>query len=144
MTKEQCIRLVEEQLAKMKTGQALSDVTEAIQPDRENESAIIVAHELSDIKINNTVPEHDDSISNTSKDNTRTFEFKVPEIPISTTIIADRRRSVRIQQNADRRKSMAPKLPSPPPPPPKRRRTTISKKAERQSICGNVIEPSID
>ncbi|XP_037025615.1 kinesin-like protein Nod isoform X2 [Bradysia coprophila] len=59
------------------------------------------------------------------------------EQSVIDTVPTDRRRSVRILQNAEKRKSIAPQLPSPPAP--KRRRTTISKKARRESNIGEIV-----
>lgn len=159
MTKEECIRLVEEQFANLTKVLPQPDIThESIDTSYINDSDVVAAvvPELDNIEPINVVLEvpevsDDDVRSNniSASDNTQIFEFKVPEAPVNTTVSVNRRRtvntstvstnrrrSIRILQNVEKRKSVAPKLPSPPPPP-KRRRTTISKKNDRQSIIGN-------
>lgn len=139
MTKDECIRLVEAQLAKMKT--IATDLEEPTSTTITiNDSDTGAVHEVCDTETEDAVPDvsyvpEDIHLNNNSLSDGITFAFKVPEAPVNTTISTDRRRSVRIQQNAEKRKSIAPKLPSPTPPS-KRRRTTISKKADRASIIG--------
>lgn len=146
MTKAECIRLVEAQLANFTLPQPIHTRTQSlhapIHTNHKNDSDAVAVHVLSNIEEINSVLEvpDDDVLSNNNSvgvddiDITKIFEFKVPEAPVNTIISTNRRRSVRILQNAEKRKSIAPKLPSPPPP--KRRRTTINKKSDRQSIIG--------
>lgn len=144
MTKEECIRLVEAQLSNFSRVTPQPEVTLLNAPvaqklTHKNDSHVVAVHELSNTEAMNSVLEvPDDCLSNNNSvgvnDITKVFEFKVPEAPVNTIISTNRRRSVRILQNAEKRKSIAPKLPSPPPP--KRRRITINKKSDRQSIIG--------
>lgn len=78
---------------------------------------------------------NDDSVDNMSS----TFTFKVPEAPPRTTNTNNRRRSVRIMENLEKRK---PDVPSHEPRrktnkrKTERRQTSVSKKAKRESISG--------
>lgn len=96
-----------------------------------------VLFDSTDNSVQNAINDDEDDGNDTSR---LPFEFKVPEVPLMLTVATNRRRSVRIQRNAEKRKSIAVPLPSPEPSRAKRRRTTINKKSDRQSIANGSVQ----